>query len=221
ALVVLYRQGRRVPWPAIVTLVAFAGLGAIAVRGVAWWPLVAAVTLAALSSRSRDRVEEPMAPAPTPVRGSPLNAAVAVVLGLAAIMALPLWRPLDPGTLAPDRLLGHAPSTITAVLRDHATAADRVWNAQVWGSWLEFAVPEPAYAFDSRIEVIPPEAWDEGDRVVAVEPGWDAILDAHGVTIVVADGGPASRLATALANHRGWRLVATEAAGTLWFRADR
>ena len=119
--------------------------------------------------------------------GSPLNALVGAVLVLAGVAFLPAWRPIDRALGAPSGLLAFAPSGVTAALRGLATPEDRVWNPQPWGSWFEFAVPAPAYALDSRIEVIPPEAWRDADVVASAGPGWDAILDAAGVTIVVMD----------------------------------
>jgi hypothetical protein len=128
---------------------------------------------------------------------------------------------VDTGLDAPRGLLAHAPSGVTTVLRETAGTDDRVWNPQAWGSWLELAVPEPAYAFDSRIEVIPADAWSDGDVVAAAGPGWDAILDARGVTIVVAKGPPTTPLAAALAGSPAWRMAHADADATIWLRADR
>ena len=161
-------------------------------------------------------------PAPRHRSGSALNAAVGAVLILAGVALLPWWRATDTGLRAPSGLLGQAPSAITAALRDLATPADRVWNPQVWGSWFEFAVPEPSYAFDAQIEGIPPDAWADADTVEAAAPGWQAILDARGVTIVVTEGAVSgSRLAQALATEPAWRAVLADELGTAWVRASR
>lgn len=225
-IVALLRRRRdAVPWPAIVTLVAFAALGAAAERGIAWWSAVAAVTMAGLLVPAPPEVP---APPDVPVarigptgsrRGSLLNAVIGTVLLVAGLAMLPSRRPVDPGLDAPRGLLSFAPSGLTATLRTLASPVDRVWNPQPWGSWLEFAVPAPAYAFDSRIELIPGDAWADGDVVAAAEPGWDAILDDAGVTIVLTEGPETSPLAAALEAHAGWRLVVADGDGTLWERA--
>ncbi|MEW5992660.1 MAG: hypothetical protein AB1736_15135, partial [Chloroflexota bacterium] len=206
------------PWPAALTLLAFASLGAVTGRGIAWWPLVAAVTVAGFIA--------PVAAGPQPrprprPRGSVLNAglAAALVVGIAA--ALPAWRPLDARTGAPAGLLTYAPPGITAVLRATAGPQDRVWNPQAWGSWLELAVPGPRYAFDSRIELIPAEAWAAGDTVLAAAPGWDAILEAYGATIVVVEGPPTGPLAAALAASGGWTLATRDEDGSIWVARHR
>jgi len=223
AVLVIVRRTGTVPWPSIVTLVAFAALGAIAARGIAWWPAVAAVTMAGLlvpAGRPGPARPEPGTPRPEP-RGSALNALVGAALVVAGIAALPTWRAMDTGLDAPSGLLAHAPSGVTTVLRETAGPDDRVWNPQAWGSWLELAVPEPAYAFDSRVEVIPADAWTDGDVVEAAGPGWDAVLDARGVTIVVAKGPPTTPLAAALAGSPAWRMAHADADATIWLRADR
>ena len=221
AVVVIARRRRSISWPTILGLLVFAGLGGIAARGVAWWPAIAAVSLAGLLGGDGAPLMSPR-PAPRHRSGSALNAAVGAVLILAGVALLPWWRATDTGLRAPSGLLGQAPSAITAALRDLATPADRVWNPQVWGSWFEFAVPEPSYAFDARIEVIPPDAWADADTVEAAAPGWQAILDARGVTIVVTEGAVSgSRLAQALATEPAWRAVLADELGTAWVRASR
>jgi hypothetical protein len=224
AVLVIATRRRRVPWPALLALVAFAALGAIAERGIAWWPLVAVVTVAGLAAPASG-VPPAMASPSSPRRESPgsvINALVGAVLVVGGVAFLPAWRATDPGTGAPSGLLAHAPSGVTGALRDIATSSDRVWNPQLWGSWLEFAVPAPAYALDARIEVIPPEAWRDAEVVATAGPGWDAILDAAGVTIVVIDteagGWP---LTQALASSGGWSLAHEDVDGAVWVRADR
>ncbi|MBI3746534.1 MAG: hypothetical protein HY264_08465 [Chloroflexi bacterium] len=218
-VVVIARRRRDVPWPAILALVVFAGLGAVAVRGIAWWPGIAAVTVAGLlggGPRLGDQV-----PPLRPPRGSAINSVLAALIVVAGVAFLPLWRPTDPGTGAPVGLLGQAPSGITAALRGLATPVDRVWNPQVWGSWLEFAVPAPAYAFDARIEVIPAATWDLADTVDRAGPGWQGILDRLGVTIVVIAGDGTTPLDVAIGSDPGWREARADEDGTIWTRASR
>jgi len=220
ATVVLTSSRRRsVPWPAVLTLVVFAGLGAVAVRGIAWWPGIAAVTLAGLLGPAAPAGDE--GPPLRPPRGSAPNSILAALIVIAGVAFLPMWRPTDPGTGAPVGLLGQAPSGITAVLRSLATPADRVWNPQVWGSWLEFAVPAPVYAFDARIEIIPAATWDEADTVDAAGPGWQGILERFGVTIVVIAGDGTTPLDVAIGSDPAWREARADADGTIWVRTSR
>ena len=210
---------RSLPWPPVLGLAGFAALAMLTVRGVAWWPGFAVVALAGFAI-PLDRVG-------TARRGSQarpgrrVNALIASFLVIASVAALPAWRPVDSGLNAPTGLLESAPSKVTAVLREIATPADRVWNPQVWGSWLEFAVPAPSYAFDSRIELIPPTAWADGDVVITAGAGWQAILDNAGVTIVVSEGPATLPLARALAGDSVWQLQHADDDGSIWVRAHR
>ena len=230
AIAVVRSAGVRggVPWPALLTLVAFAGLGAVAARGVAWWPPLAAVTISGMLLAAAG--DGPAAGSwPTAFngpgrasRGSRLHALVGAGLVLAAIGFLPTWRATDPGTGAPSGLLAFAPSGATAALRDLAVPDDRVWNPQPWGSWFEFAVPDPAYALDSRIEVIPPGTWRDAEVLASAGPGWDGILDAAQVTIVITDPQlGAWPLTEALATSGRWALVFSDGEGAIWVRAGR
>ena len=116
-----------------------------------------------------------------------LNAIVAGLLVLAGIVLVPWWRPIDPGTGAPEGVLANAPSGVTAAVRDHARPDDRLLNPQVWGSWFEFAVPHLPVAVDSRVELFSPEVWDAYDAVVRGDPGWEQRLAVWGVSLVVTD----------------------------------
>jgi hypothetical protein len=206
------RRRAAVPWPALLALLAFAVLGANTGRGIAWWSMVAVMTVAPVFANGRSSEVSP------PPRPSRINSAVAVALVLAGIALLPAWRPLDPGLGAPSGTLSYAPSGITAALREVATPADRVWNPQTWGSWLEFAVPAPAYALDSRIEVFPPQVWVNAEVIDAAGPGWDALLDAAGVTIVATSGPADAPLANALVASPGWTLYYADVDGAVWRR---
>ena len=98
-VVVIARRRGSIPWPTVLGLLVFAGLGGIAARGVAWWPAIAVVSLAALLGEPGP-ASQPTAARPRP--GSALNAAVAAALVLAGVALLPWWRATDPG-LGPRR----------------------------------------------------------------------------------------------------------------------
>ncbi len=216
AALLFARRSARRPWPALLGLVMFAGLGALAARGIAWWPGVAVVTLAGLAAATTG----PSTRVSRHLRGSPLNAAVGAVLILAGIVLVPAWRTVDPGTGAPSGLLGHAPPGITGALRALSSPGDRIWNPQVWGSWLEFSVPLPRYALDSRIEVIPSQAWSDAEIVAAAGTGWSDVLDRVGATIVIV-GADSARLKTALGASPAWVVAYSDPDGSIWTRSAR
>jgi hypothetical protein len=140
---------------------------------------------------------------------------------MAAVALLPAWRPVDPGLGAPSGVVGSAPSGITAALRSMATPRDRLVNPQPWGSWFEFAVPRVPVAIDSRIEVFPRTVWDDYETVSSAGPGWTAILDRWGVTMIATSREQDGRLAAALSADPAWRQAYADADGLLFVRSDR
>ena len=184
-LVVAYlaRRSRPTPWATLLWLGFFFLIGAYAVRGIAWWPLAAVAAVAGL-----------LEPAPTPATAPVeprafriLNGVIAAAITLGAIALLPIWRPVDPGTGAPQGAVSYAPSGITETLVAVAGDGDRILNPQPWGSWFEFAAPDALMAIDSRIELFPAQVWADYERVMAGVDGWEAILTDWGVTIAVVD----------------------------------
>jgi hypothetical protein len=210
----LARRPQAVSWPILAWLAVFFAIGAYAIRGVAWWPVGAAVAVAALIAR----------PEPAPVvraaRGmGRVNAVIVAALVIACVVLLPPWRPIDPGLLAPDGVVGNAPPGVTTALREIASPSDRVFNPQPWGSWFEFAVPKATYAIDSRIELFPASIWDDYETVVGGNDGWQAIVDRWGVTIFIVpadDDAFLSRL-----TRVGWRAVHRDADGVVLVSSGR
>ncbi len=148
-----------------------------------------------------------------------LNAAIAVILVLVAIAALPVWRPLDPKLGTPAGVVGTAPPGITAALRDLVRPGDRLLAPQPWGSWFEFALPDATVAVDSRIELIPAAAWDGADAIASGAPGWENTLRDWGVTLVVAAPDQVDLVKRLEAS--GWRQAFHDEDGTLLTKADR
>ena len=177
---ILARRGRATDWPTLLWLAAFFAIGAYAERGVAWWALGAAVAVARLiePAAARERTD--------PVLIRRVNAVTAVAIAVVAVVLLPIWRPLDPGTRAPIGLLSDAPSGVTGALRDIVAPGDRIFDPQRWGSWFEYASPEALVAVDSRVELFPTDVWSRYERIRSGAPGWQTDLDTLAVDYVVA-----------------------------------
>ncbi len=213
-VVLLARRASAVSWPTLAWLGVFFAIGAYAIRGVAWWPLGAAVAVAALVARP-----EPAGPVRVARGMQRANAAIVAVLVLACVALLPVWRPIDPDLGAPAGVVGQAPPGVTTALRGIAGPGDRVFNPQPWGSWFEFALPGLPVAIDSRIEVFPAAVWDEYETVTAGAEGWQEVLDRWAVTIVVVpatDTAFAERLRVA-----GWRAAFEDKDGLVFVAPRR
>jgi hypothetical protein len=207
-VVLIARGGRRVSWPTLLWLGTFAAIGVLAQRGVAWWPFVAvAVVSGGLLTASERAIA---------VGSRPLNAVVAGLVVVAAVVLLPFWRPVDQGTGVPAAVLTDAPPGITGALRGLDVAGVRVLNPQRWGSWIEFSFPSAKVAVDSRIEFIPGAVWTAYEGVFAGVDGWEEQLDTWGVNVAITeptDASLAKRLRTI-----GWSPLHEDGDGTVWVR---
>ena len=82
----------------------------------------------------------------------------------------------------PEGLLTDAPPGITHALEGVLQPGEAFFNAQEWGSWFEFALPDHPVFVDSRFELIPEPAWREYDAVSVGAPGWQDVLATAGST---------------------------------------
>lgn len=203
-VVLIARRGRATPWPALAWLGMFFAIGVFAQRGIAWWPLGAIPAVAALFAADGDVTTRPAA-RPDTAKPRRLNVATAGAIVLIILVALPAWRPVDPATGVPAATLTDAPSGITAALRRLAAPGDRVLNAQAWGSWLEYALPDLRYAIDSRIEFFPAEVWDDYIAVISGTDGWQARLASWAPSWLVLGGEDPALEARLVAI--GWQVV--------------
>jgi hypothetical protein len=219
-VVVTARNHGRIALAAVVWLAPFAAIGARAVRGLAWWPIIAAVTAARLIARRSDARSRDEPADPPLIRR--VNVVIVGVLVAAAIVLLPMWRPQDPGLRAPAGVVGTAPPAITAALRGLVRSGDRLFAPQPWGSWFEFTLPEAPVFIDSRIELFPAAVWDDYDTITNGGANWQARLGDWDVTVIVAaDRLGALPLAGRLAADRGWREVYADEDGRIFVRSDR
>ena len=202
----------------VLWLVFLGVVAASAERGIAWWALAAPVAVAGIlgSGVGAAPVAADAAPA-RPERASVLNGAIVIVLILVGLILLPTWRGGTP-LQGPAGLLTDAPAGITAALTGRVSPTDRIWNAQRWGSWLEFALPGVPIAVDSRIEVIPSSAWDDHLALSSGSSSWSAILDRWGVTVVVASREEQAALIPLMTASPAWTVIQADADGVVFVR---
>ena len=216
----LARRGRPTPWPALLWLGFFFVIGAWAVRGAAWWPIGAAVGIAGLFGSgflgsgplAATSVERRREPAPR------LNLVLVGALVLAGIVLLPIWRPVVPSTGAPNGLLGEAPPGVTRALHGSAEEGDRIYLPQLWGSWMEFAVPAATVVVDSRFELFSDDVWRRYLQVAAGGATWSEQLDTWGVTHVVATPELMPSLLEQLSSADDWREIHRDQDGVVFER---
>jgi len=209
--VVLARRGRSLPWPRLAWLGVFFAVGLTAGRSTLWWGLAAApiVATAFAENRTDKRSELP----PSLINTGIAGALVVLVAGLFP------WSLLGTSIRSPDSHLSRAPRGIAGALEQVLRPEERVFNAQVWGSWFELAFPENPVFIDSRIELFPDSVWREHADVSVGREGWQRILDRWNVHVVVADRGEQALLIPIIRHDPGWLLIYEDADGAVFARA--
>jgi hypothetical protein len=207
---ILARRAKPVPWSSLLTLGVFFAIGLFAVRGIFWWALITPPVLAEILS-------EPQEVATPEERGSPVNTAIAAGLIVLAVAFLPWFRLED--AASGEGLLTDAPPGVTDALERTVEPGERVFNAQRWGSWLEFWFPENPVAVDSRIEVFPASVWRTYAAISLGQQGWQESLDDWAVDVVVAHREQQKELIPFIRDDPRWRLVYQDHEGLVFVRA--
>jgi hypothetical protein len=211
AALLIARVRRPVPWGSLLSLVVFLAIALTAIRGVFWWAMAAPIVLAGVLE---DR------PAPTERRdpAGVLNAAIVGLLALAIIGSVIRWVPYTGPGMPTGGRLTFAPVGITRELQRTLAPGEVVFNAQEWGSWLEFEFPKSPVIVDSLIEVIPSSVWWKYYAVSSGVEGWQATLDAWHVDVAVLARDQQGPLIPKVRADPGWQLVYEDAEGLIFRR---
>ena len=213
-VVAAHRGGRTIEPGRALWLLALAGTGALAERGIVWWALGAPVALAPLVAAALPRRERPARVDPPGLRR--LNVIVAASMLVAIVVLQPILRPGDPLT-GPPGLLRDAPAGLARALAAEADASDRVVVPQPWASWFEWSAPDRPVMVDSRIELFDEGTW--ADYLAIGRGGAEALdaLERVSATVVVVDPLIAPDLeATLRASTSGWRVAFEDQDGALF-----
>jgi len=201
----------QVRWPVLVGLGLFLAIGIVSIRGGVWWYLAAPVLLASVGPGTSERTER------ADPRGS-VNAVLVGVLCSVALVPLLRWVPYrDAG--APEGLLTDAPPGITRALVGVLQPGEAFFNAQKWGSWFEFALPDHPVFVDSRFELIPERAWRDYDAVSVGAPGWQAIMNDRGFDVVALARDQQGSLLLAIADDPRWVRIYEDETGAVFRRS--
>jgi hypothetical protein len=213
AALLIARVRRPVPWGSLLPLGVFLVIALGATRGVYWWAIVAPIVLAGVL---------PDGPAPTERRdpAGPQNAAIVGVLALAIAGILLPWARYTGPAMPGGGRLAFAPVGITGELHRNLRPGEVVFNAQQWGSWLEFEFPRNPVMADSLIEVAPQSVWWKYYAVSAGAEGWQATLDSWDVDVAVLARDQQGALIPRMRVDPGWRLVYADDEGLIFRRVS-
>jgi hypothetical protein len=213
AALLIARVRRPVPWGSLLPLAVFLAIALAAIRGVFWWAMIAPIVLAGVLF-DRPAAIERRDPA------GPLNAAIVGVLASATIAIMIQWVPYTGPAMPDGGRVSFAPVGITRELHRVLRPGELVFNAQKWGSWLEFEFPRNLVIVDSLIEVTPPGVWSKYDAVSSGVEGWQASLDTWDVDVAVLARDQQGPLIPKMGVDPGWRLVYEDAEGLVFRRVS-
>jgi hypothetical protein len=213
AALLIARVRRPVPWGSLLPLAVFLAIGLTAIRGVYWWAMVAPIVLAGVLWH-RPASTERRDPA------GPLNTAIVGVLAAAILGIMIPWVPYTGSAMPQGGRLLFAPAGITSELHQILRPGELMFNAQEWGSWLEFEFPLNPVVADSRIEVLPQSVWWEYYAVSTGVEGWQATLNAWNVDVAVLARDQQPHLIPKMQADPGWQLVYEDADGLIFRRVS-
>jgi hypothetical protein len=198
----------------VLRMALLAGLALWAVRGSLWFGLALPIALCVLARERPPRSADAD-------RGVPaLSGVVLAALAVAVVLVMPpVSRAVVPGAASRPEL-NAAPAAATEWLAANPQPG-RMFNLQVWGSYLEFRLgPEVQPAVDSRIELLPTAGW--GQYLAIATGRWDAeqLLDRWGVRYVVTSHSRTPALVAALSASERWRLAFSHGEERVFVRVE-
>ncbi len=186
-VVLLALPGRRLTARQIVLLAVFLPLACGSVRMIAWWLLVSAPVLAFLAADRIARLRDIGPDRPT------LGAALCCAgLLAAALLSLPWFEGWSPYRFVrPTHRLEDDLEEVAGRLRQQASGG-RIFTRFEWAEYLSWSLgPDFPVFMDGRIEIFPPEVWDDYSRITSGEAGWnDLLVKKYAVDFLLVDRGP-------------------------------
>jgi hypothetical protein len=198
-------------------LVVFGGLALMYRRNPAWFGFVAAPSLAAAwhhwtlcrgatGTRSQGR------PA--------FNRVLAALLVLLAVLSLPWLRPhLSLPEWRRAFVSRDTPVKAVEFLRGLPQPM-RVFNEQGYGSYMIWASPEIPVFVDPRIELYPPEQWDDYFALTGARYDWEAIAHRYGVDTLLLRRDTQEPLVNAATADEDWEQIYEDEQSIIFLRNE-
>jgi hypothetical protein len=161
-------------------------------------------------------------PAPTKRRDPAglLNTAIVGFLALMVVGGMMRWTPYTGQAMPDETRLADAPVGITRELHRILQPGELMFNAQQWGSWLEFEFRENLVVVDSLVEVTPESVWWKYFAASEGVEGWQATLDSWDVDVAVLARDQQEGLIPRMKADPGWTLVYEDTDGLIFRRVS-
>src|SRR4029450_673229 len=108
--------------------------------------------------------------------------------------------------------LDFAPQRLVDAAGANLTKGGHVFVTQPYASWFELAAEDMPVFLDSRIELFPPDLWDQYLSLQIVRDDWRDVIARWDMTVLVLE--PDWRLAERLRQNPDWTLVYEDDDGT-------
>ena len=174
---------RSVTFRDICLLVCFALPACVSVRMTVWWFLAAAPIAARLIAARLPAAGQ------TEPRPSPLGSAAFALLVAACALSVPWLESISPLLLtrSPHRTETDLRAVADSLPAD-APSPPRVFTRMEWGNYLAWRTEGRVPVFvEGHVELYPPEVWSQFVTVNDGLPGWEAVLEGHGVRFLLLD----------------------------------
>lgn len=192
-------------------LLFFAALGLLAVRNIVWWAIVAPPVWAAYITAPRSR--------PGPARLG-LNVALVAAILMFALLSIPWAKGLNPFLPASRRALVSPglPEAAADYLAGEGLGG-RVFSFQPWGGYLEWRLwPRHQLMVDGRIELRPPEVWEDYARISAGDPTWQQRLEHYEIKVLVLNIDDQPALISAVRDTPSWARIYGDSVATIYVK---
>jgi hypothetical protein len=209
---------RRPSFYQVLTFLIFSILGLKYIRGIIWFGIALAPVvsehLAAVLSQSG--VQPVTVSTPQTRR---INRLFVFMLALLAALSLPWFKPYWP--VVPDKaglIAAETPVKATQILLDQ-NLNGQVFHDMAFGSYMMWAAhPEYKVFVDSRIELYPPQVWDDYFTISNALYNWQEKLASYEINSLMLEPENQSRLIEAVSASPDWKLVYQDQAALIFTR---
>lgn len=208
----------------LMTFLAVTVLGMRTLRGSTWFGIVIAPTLAAHLPDLGCQAHALLGGSGGSITHESrfLNTAIASLLALSAVIALPWLKSYLPlPDLKADLISQETPIEATRFLLEEGLPGP-LFHEMGFGSYLIWAA-QPSYPvfIDPRIELYPLELWLDYLAVSTAQPGWDQTLNRHGIQILMLNPTTQTDLVDAVRHNSQWQERYADHAAVVFIPAPR
>jgi len=140
---------------------------------------------------------------PTEIRKDRFQLAMFFVLLILPLVFLPgirqVWWDQAPPSLSAD-----TPVEAVDWLKKHPEIPRPLFNNYVFGSYLEYAIPDLPVWIDTRFYPFPKEIWQDYLSISNAEPEWEQKLESYGIASLILDPNAQTMLVEELNRKGGW-----------------